>query len=193
MTRSKKFHIYVTAFFLMALRSTTASATDLILKPVGESIIVAVGTDKITAKDQSKLKTYIVSRALAGHLTKSSEATLINSYPELRHPLFLILAREPSRPNAMGQGYCGVGEEDFLLLVKLEGRIITLQDEYLLQSCLKSKALRTEQIGLNVEDVLHLNSDGSYSFEMIDEDVGKISKIKISNGKFRLQKVLREH
>lgn len=45
----------------------------------------------------------------------------------------------------MGQGYCGAGYEDYLLLVEIRGKKLTLKDQFLLQSCLKSISMFIDQ------------------------------------------------
>lgn len=176
-------------FCVTFLFSTHTLATQLLLKAPGASVIVVAEQEKVTAKATNQKMHYIISKSFSDHLKKSFEVSLINTYTDKRGPVFFIFTREPSVPNSMGQGYCGAGYEDFLLLVKLEKRTFKLTDTYLLQSCLHAKSMRIEQSGINPQDALHLNSDGSYNFEMIDDNYGKIWNIKIFQEKFFIKNI----
>ncbi|RZJ78657.1 MAG: hypothetical protein EOO20_27635, partial [Chryseobacterium sp.] len=103
-------------------------ATQLLLKAPGASVTVVAEQEKVTAKATNQKMHYIISKSFSDHLKKSFEVSLINTYTDKRGPVFFIFTREPSVPNSMGQGYCGAGYEDFLLLVKLEKRTFKLTD-----------------------------------------------------------------
>lgn len=189
LTMLKTNSLKTVTFCLTFVFSTHTLATQLLLKAPGASVIVVAEQGQVKANATNKKMHYIISKSFSDHLKRSYEASLINTYAEKRGPVFFIFTREPSAPNSMGQGYCGAGYEDFLLLVKLEKRTFKLTDTYLLQSCLHSKSMRIERSGLNPQDELHLNSDGSYNFEMIDDSDGKIWNIKISQEKFFIKNI----
>ncbi|WP_332879792.1 hypothetical protein [Massilia sp. S19_KUP03_FR1] len=110
----------IITFSLTSVFSTYTLATELLLKAPGASVIVVTEQGQVTAKATNQKKHYIISKSFSDHLKKSFEVSLINTYADKRDPMFFIFTREPSRPNSMGQGYCGAGYEDFLLLVKCQ-------------------------------------------------------------------------
>ena len=183
-TTSKTNSLSILAIFVAALLSSTALANELILKSPSGSVSVVSEDGVVSARDETGRKNYVMSKSFSRHLKHSSEATLINTYGDIRNPIFLIFTREPSRPNSLGQGYCGAGYEDYLLLAKIENKIISLKDEYLLQSCLKIKSLRMETSDEHPQNFLHLNTDGSYTFEMIADEDKQLWNIKISKERF---------
>ena len=189
LTMSKITRLYFFLFFFTLQFGKEALAKELILEIPSASVRVVMKGGKVSAMDAHQRKSYIVSNSLADHLKKSFEVTLINTYNYAREPMFFILIREPSRPSSMGQGYCGAGYEDFLLLVKFDKKTFTLNDEYLLQSCLLTKSMRIEQSSMNPQDGLRLNADGSYDFEIVEDDYGEMRNIKIFHGKFITKKI----
>lgn len=174
----------ILAIVVAALLCSTTLANELILKAPTGSVKVVSEDGVVSARDETGRKNYLMSTSFSRHLKHSSEATLINIYDDTRNPIFLIFTRESSRPNSLGQGYCGAGYEDYLLLAKIEKKIILLKDEYLLQSCLKIKSLRMETSDEHPQNFLHLNADGSYDFEMIADEDQQRWNIKISKEKF---------
>lgn len=174
----------ILAIFVAALLSSTALAKELILKAPTGSVSVVSEDGVVSARDETGRRNYMMSTSFSRHLKQSSEATLINTYGDTRSPIFLIFTREPSRPNSLGQGYCGAGYEDYLLLAKIEKKTISLKDEYLLRSCLKIKSLRMETSDEHPQSFLHLNADGSYDFEMVADEDQQRWNIKISKEKF---------
>ena len=51
---------------------------------------------------------------------------------------YVVLSQEMSRPLAMGQGYCGAGEEHKLLLIASRGNTLRQSDSLLISSCYES-------------------------------------------------------
>ena len=183
-TTSKINSLKILAVFVATLFSSIALADELILKAPTGSVRVVSEDGVVSARDKTGRKNYVMSKSFSRHLKQSSEATLINTYGDTRNPIFLIFTREPSRPNSLGRGYCGAGYEDYLLLAKIEKKIISVKDEYLLQSCLKTKSLRMETSDEHPQNFLHLKADGSYDYEMIADEDQKLWNIRVSKEKF---------
>ena len=183
-TTSKINSLNILTVLTATLLSAIALADELILKAPTGSVRVVSEDGVVFARDETGRKNYVMSKSFSRHLKQSSEATLINIYGGVRNPIFLIFTREPSRPNSLGQGYCGAGYEDYLLLAKIEKKTISVKDEYLLQSCLKTKSLRMETSDEHPKNFLHLNPDGSYDYEMIADKDQQLWNIKISKEKF---------
>lgn len=73
----------------------------------------------------------------------------------------------------MGQGYCGAGYEDYLLLVEIRGKKLTLKDQFLLQSCLKSISMFIDQGDDNPSNGLTHEKDGSFTYRLVEDDYKK--------------------
>lgn len=48
-------------------------------------------------------------------------------------------------PNAQGLGFCGAGYEGHLLLLKISNSTLNIADKYLVDSCLESISLTSDQ------------------------------------------------
>jgi len=77
-------------------------------------------------------------------INQAEEKYAIFSQPSGDHFLLVMLLRLPSTP-PHSAGYCGAGYEDHLALLSEKDGKIMLLDDFLIQSCLKSKILDSDQ------------------------------------------------
>ncbi len=87
-----------------------------------------------------------IEAQLQERLRKADEVQLISSaaFVLAGQPAFVAVVRLPSNPGSP-QGFCGAGHEDSLLLISIKNKHLRLQDQYLLQSCLQSISLISDQ------------------------------------------------
>lgn len=154
--------------------STPTSAGDqiLLLSSHASQISLEMQNHRLVAKEFKKNLDYQISPAISKHLLRAYDARVISDKSDQNGPLFIVLSREPSRPNSMGRGYCGAGYEEYLLLIGISRTKIELRDQFLLQSCLKSIAMLIEN-GDDLDDAangLIPNSDGSFSYRLLEDD-----------------------
>lgn len=177
---------------------TPASASDqiLLLSSHDSQISVKMRNQRLTAKEVRKNLDYQVSRAVSNHLLPAYSTRVISDKSDQNGPLFLVLSREPSRPNSMGRGYCGAGYEEYLLLVETSHKKIELRDQFLLQSCLKSIAMLIEN-GDDLDDAangLTPNSDGSFSYRLLEDDASMERNLVLHDRRIKVNLVpARDH
>lgn len=170
-----------------AFYATSAVADDIVLRTAHEShVIIKIKRQQVNAKDEVRNITYNVNSAVSQHLIRSEEARLITNEAPPKEQLFIILVREPSRPGAMGKGYCGAGYEDYLLLIEIRKHELILRDQLLLQSCLKSIAMLIDQGDDTPYNGLSREKDGSLSYRLVDDDYDKKRIINISKKSFKV-------
>jgi hypothetical protein len=66
------------------------------------------------------------------------------AFPMKGYEAVLLIARVPSQ-RSNPSGYCGAGHEDYLMLLALEKQRLKLLDDFLVQSCLESMVLASDQ------------------------------------------------
>lgn len=98
----------------------------------------------------------------------------------------LLLARTPST-RQRSTGFCGAGHEDSLVLVELVGTRMVLKDRLLVQSCLKSIALESDQ-GDDPERAFSIDrSAGELRFRWLGDTPGSTRVVKVANASLGLQ------
>jgi hypothetical protein len=157
---------------------------------------VKIRNNRLAAKEIRKNLDYQVSNAVSSHLLRAYNARIISDKSDQNGPLFIVLSREPSRPNSMGRGYCGAGYEEYLLLIEISRTKIELRDQFLLQSCLKSIAMLIEN-GDDLDDAgngLIPNSDGSFSYRLLEDEASQERNLVLRDRRFKVSLVpARDH
>jgi hypothetical protein len=172
---------------LAATVALPAVADDIMLLSVhGPRISIDIKEGRAVAKDKEKNIVYQVDRAISRHLIRGSDTRLISSESGSKEQLFIVLTREPSRPGAMGHGYCGAGYEDYLLLIEVLGRKLLLRDQFLVQSCLKSISMFIDQGDDSPANGITRERDGSFSYRLVDDDYDKKRILKIKEKRLRI-------
>jgi len=185
-TTSKMISISIRTIALLAIFiSQTAIADDLVLpSPQGTYVVIDIKKQQVRAKDKEKNINYNVDKAISRHFIRAEDIQLISNKWNSETQLFIILTREPSRPDAMGRGYCGAGYEDYLLLVEMLDGKLTLRDQFLLQSCLKSISMLIDQGDDNPNNGLIHEKDGSFTYRLVDDDYNKKKILTINKKRF---------
>ncbi|MDN4052317.1 hypothetical protein QPK32_04470 [Massilia sp. YIM B02763] len=190
-TTSKKNNILGCIFvFISTFIVSPVNAADILLSsPKGEHVAIYVKKQQVIAKDNGKNIIYEVAATVAQHLTRADDIRVVGSASNQKEQLFIVMLREPSRPNAMGRGYCGAGYEDYLLLVEILEKKLLLRDQLLLQSCLKSISMFIDQGDDHPSNGLAHEKDGFYSYRLVDDDVEKKRMLTVSNKHFKTKLV----
>ena len=172
--------------FITTLIAPPASATDLLLSPRNSGRVdLNVKKQHVIAKDNEKNITYEVAAAVSQHLARADDIRLVGNASNPKAQLFIVMAREPSRPKAMGRGYCGAGYEDYLLLVEIIDRKLLLRDQLLLQSCLKSISMFIDQGEDHPSNGLIHENGGFFSYRLVDDDADKKRMLTVSDKHFK--------
>jgi hypothetical protein len=116
-------------------------------------------------------------------LDRADEVRTVLIQPAQRGSFVVLLARLPSTAKR-GTGFCGAGYEDHLVLLSYDQRY-SLQDDFLLQSCLQSIAVDTDGELLNVDE--HKQTIGFRWLGKPDQDE---HYLLIAGGKFLLSRPL---
>jgi hypothetical protein len=188
-TMSKKIRILFV--FLNIFFTIPAIANDEVLLLLSHDGQVSVKLQNHRWIAKKGRKTYKVSSALSNHLVRTYDVRMITDKSDQNGPLFIVLSREPSRPNSMGTGYCGAGYEEYLLLIEISREKIELRDQFLLQSCLESISMLIEH-GDDLDDAgngLTHNNDGSYSYRLLRDKAGQERNLTIHDRKFKVSLV----
>ncbi len=172
--------------FIAAFIDQSAAATELLLQsPDGGRVTLNVKKQKVTARDNQNNIAYEVATGISKHLKRAGDVRLVGGPSNPESQLFIVMTREPSRPNAMGQGYCGAGYEDYLLLVEILERKLLLRDRFLLQSCLKSISMYIDQGDDHSKNGLIDDKNGSLSYRLVDDDADKKRTLTVSDKHFK--------
>lgn len=158
--------VFLVIFFLTVIVPPVSSNDLLLSSPKGGRVAIHVKKQDVIAKDNEKNIVYEVAATVSQHLKSADDIRLVGSASNAKAQLFIVMVREPSRPNAMGRGYCGAGYEDYLLLVEMLEQKLLLRDQLLLQSCLKSISLFIDQGDDHPIKALIHEKDGSFSFRL---------------------------
>lgn len=185
--KSKKISLQNCLFiFFTAFIVQSATAAELLLKsPNGGRVTLNVKKQQVIAKDTQNKITYEVAAGISKHLKQAEDVRLVGNPSNLESQLFIMMTREPSRPSAMGRGYCGAGYEDYLLLVEILGRKLLLRDQFLLQSCLKSISMYVDQGDDHPKNGLIDEKNGSLSYRLVDDDADKRRTLTVSDKHFK--------
>jgi hypothetical protein len=178
-SRAIKISFYITLFLTCNLKSVFANGLILHTNN-GEDVVFSTKMKNIIATNKNRSVNYKVAKSISLYLHKAYETQLISEKIDSINMLFIILVREISRPSAMGQGYCGAGYEDHLLLVEILERKILLRDRLLLQSCLKSVSMFIDHGDDHPINGLTYEKDGSISYQLVadDDDVKRVLTIR---------------
>jgi hypothetical protein len=176
--------------FISIFTAITARADDTLLLLASHETQVALKLQNyhLVAQEFGKHLNYQVSKAVSRHLIRAYNAHIIANKSNQNGPLFIVLSREPSRPNAMGRGYCGAGYEEYLLLIEVTRSKIELRDQFLLQSCLKSISMFVDH-GNDLDDAengLIPNSDGSFSYRLIEDEADQERNLVVRALRFKV-------
>lgn len=102
---------------------------------------------------------------------KASELTPIFAHDKKGQAQLIFLARVPSTPKR-STAFCGAGYEDWLLLVEEDAGYLKMRDRFLLQSCLKSLVLDSDQ-GDDPRDSIVLSTQPpGISFRWLGDEEG---------------------
>jgi hypothetical protein len=174
--------------FGLALGGVQLSAAgDLSIPYSGKSTISFTINKKVVATDLVNRIKFLVAPDLSRHLILADEVKFIGDASEKSSQLFIVLSREPSRPEGMGRGYCGAGYEDYLLLVELNARKLILRDTLLLQSCLNTTSMFVDHGDDNPAKLLIPSGDKSFDYRMLEDD-DKIRKLTVKGARFKVAK-----
>jgi len=187
--------VFILINILLAL---SVSANDEILRlPSHDSqISIKIQNHRLVAKEIRKNTSYEISNPASNHLMRAYDARIISDKSDQNGPLFIVLSREPSRPNSMGRGYCGAGYEEYLLLLEISRTRIELRDQLLLQSCLNSISMLIDN-GDDLDDAgngLIPNDDGSFSYRLLKDDPNQERTLVLRDRRFKVSLVpARDH
>jgi hypothetical protein len=190
-TISRTIEIIGLSINIFATITARADDTLLLLSSHGTQVALKVQNHHLVAQELEKHLNYQFYNAVSGHLIRAYNAHIIADKSDQNGPLFIVLSREPSRPNAMGRGYCGAGYEEYLLLIEVTGSKIELRDQFLLQSCLKSISMFVDH-GNDLNDAengLILNSDGSFRYRLVDDEADQERNLVVRARRFKVSLV----
>lgn len=97
----------------------------------------------------------------------------------------VLIARAPSK-SPQGSGYCGAGYEDHVILLEYRNLNIVRRDDFLLQSCLSSIALDTDDADDIMKALFIDPRNYSRRFRWITDSNNQNHTLSIANGKFLL-------
>ena len=98
----------------------------------------------------------------------------------------VLIARIPSK-NPQGTGYCGAGYEDHAILLEHKKQNIALRDDFLLQSCLSSISLDSNDGDDILKAVFIDPRNHSIRFRWVTDPDGQNHTLIIANEKFLLK------
>jgi hypothetical protein len=157
---------------------STAKQLQLTLNPEKTIVLKAAGSKALVFTQTNRALNIKVDRSLSKHLKSAEEIALIFPDPitQLNSQLFVAMVREPSR-STQGAGFCGAGLEDYLLLIEVTSKKISLLDTLLLQSCLTSKELASDQGNDPLKAMRIDPNKKSLTYKMLGEEVEKVTTV----------------
>lgn len=168
-----------TAVCSLALASgNNTKQLQLALTPEKTIIIKAKASKTIVVTQANRVIGTKIDPRFVKHLRLAEEVDLVFSNPiiQSKSQQFVVLVREPSR-NPQGTGFCGAGFEDYLLLIEVFSKQILLLDKFLLQSCLTSLELASDQ-GNNPLKAMRVDtSRKSLTYKILGEEVEKTTTV----------------
>lgn len=172
---------------LGALVTPISFANEIILASTdGPRISIYVENKHVTARDKEKNIKYSVDDSISRHLKSANDIRFIAENKNSKTQLFIVLSREYSKPGAMGQGYCGAGYEDYILLLEMLERKLVLRDQNLIQSCLKNISMFIDQGDENPINGFTHEKDGSLSYRLIDDDYKSNRVLTVDSKRFKI-------
>jgi len=176
--------------FIATFTVLPASATDLLLLPSKSGrVAISIKKQQVIAKDNEKNILYEVAPTVSQHLVRADDIRLVENANNSKAQLFIVVAREPSRPKAMGRDYCGAGYEDYLLLVEILEQKLLLRDEILLQSCLKSISMFIDHGEDHPSNGLTYEKNGSFSYRLVNDNADEKRMLSVSDKHFKTKLV----
>jgi hypothetical protein len=100
----------------------------------------------------------------------------------------LMLLRTPSTQKR-STGFCGAGHEDSLILVELSGQRMIFKDRLLIQSCVKSLALESDDPDAPADALAIDKSAGALTFRWLGDAEGSSRLVKVAGGSLKLARV----
>jgi hypothetical protein len=178
------------AIMLAAFASSAcADVNDLVLSSRSINAKISIRGNLTHAINLDTGKELRIDARLKQRLYRSEEIILLSRTDNSNRPHFVLLARAPSRPSAMGKGFCGAGYEENLILIEINDNVIRWKDQLELQSCLHSITIYTEKSIGSTAELLQQSTDGSYNFRYESDDSGQSRKLSIKNNRFNLELV----
>jgi hypothetical protein len=152
-------------------------------------IVIQAGQRGVSAQGAPRHVRYKVERTLADQLQRAfaAEQLMVVDREDIRY--YVVLSQEMSRPLAMGQGYCGAGEEHRLLLIASRWHTLRQSDSLLLSSCLESFGPRTPD-GKEDSTRAALDIDTEHDaihFRWLDDEPDTERILSIQHGRFVLE------
>jgi hypothetical protein len=183
----KRISLKIYLLCLLPFYALPSLAADLLL-PVNEHerIVISVRNSRVSAKDLGENIAYDVDRATSNHMKQADDIELLEYRTGVEDRLFVVLVRKFSRPGRMGQGHCGAGYEDYLLLIEPSNRKVMLRDELLLQSCLEGKLIDHDTGEDDPTKLLIAGKNNSLYFRWESDDENRQRRLTVKNGRFRL-------
>jgi hypothetical protein len=173
-----------TLFLTISIVPTFASAHEsLIFKGVDNDISVAIDRGRAITKNAAdgKVEIFAIARDVIAHLVKADQVLPLYKTEQKNRRFLVALLRERSRING-SLSYCGAGHEDYVLLLEMANGKITLADDALLQSCMKSILLDSDK-GDDPLQAITLRNVGSFSFRWIGDPESAVRIVDVLNGR----------
>lgn len=152
-------------------------------------IVIQAGHRGVSAQGAPRHVRYKVERTLADQLQRAFAAEQLMEIDRDDIRYYVVLSQEMSRPLAMGQGYCGAGEEHKLLLIASSGNMLRQSDSLLISSCLESfePLIRegkksTPRAGLDID-----KEHDAIRFSWLDDEPDTERILSIQHGRFVLE------
>lgn len=151
-----------------------------------KTICVGEMKSKNTEKCNLVINFGALDKATKKILQRSDEVLPLFSQMRGSSHSLVLIARIHSK-NPQSSGYCGSGYEDHVVLLEFDGKKISLQDDFLLQSCLKSITLDTDQ-GDDILKAISINREKhAISFRWLTNPDDKDHTLTVADRKFLLQ------
>lgn len=118
-----------------------------LLLPEGARLSLSIGDSQVEARLKNRTSSRAsIDRPLRVLLLQADEVIPLSSVGfQMDSEIgFTLIARLPSR-SSNPDGFCGAGHEDYLLLIGVRDKRLSLLDKHLIQSCLKSISLQSDQ------------------------------------------------
>jgi hypothetical protein len=154
----------------------------------GSSVAIDGAGSQVQAKyrDIQPNERVTLDRKLESLLRRSDSFQFLLTGQNADENLAIIVSSLPSRATG-GTGFCGAGHEDFAVLVQKKNQTIFIKDKYLLQSCLQSRTLDTENPD-NVLSGLAVNNHAfSFTFVLLEGPDNVKTTVSVENERFRIK------
>lgn len=150
----------------------------------------AICIEKTKGKSSRECSHFVSSKGLDKGarqiLRRSHELLPVFSQPIAGGNYLVLIARIPSK-NPQGLGHCGAGDEDHAILLEHSKQNIALRDDFLLQSCLSSISLDSEDGDDILKSLLVDPRNHSIRFRWVTNPDNQNHTLTIANEKFLLK------